>query len=114
MAKVTFKYEDGILLAVLSGEITLLESNDLKEKIKDELARLKTFKLVLDLSQVPLLDSSGLGMLIALFKHINQKEGAIIYVGITDYVKKIIGFAKLDKIFTIVDTLEEAMKILKQ
>lgn len=113
MASVSFIYGDGFLQAVLSGEITLLKSNDLKEKIKDELASFKTNKLVLDLSQVPLLDSSGLGMLIALFKHINQEEGVIIYVGMTDYVKKIIGFAKLDKIFTIVDDLEEAKKILK-
>jgi anti-anti-sigma factor len=101
MVNLSFTNEDGILVAVLSGEITLLNSNELKERIKDELAKAKTSKLVLDLSQVPFLDSSGLGMLIALFKHINQTQGTIIYVGITDYVQKIIGFAKLDKIFTI-------------
>jgi len=110
VANVSFSYEEGILLAVLSGEITLLQSNELKEKIKEELLKLETKKLVIDLSQVPLLDSSGLGMLISLFKFINQEQGTIVYADMTDYVKKIIGFAKLDKIFTIVDDLEEAKK----
>jgi len=112
LASVGFTFKEEILLAVLSGEVTLLQSNELKEKIKEEMVKLKSNKLVLDLSQVPLLDSSGLGMLISLFKHINQEQGTIIYVGMTDYVKKIIGFAKLDKIFTIVDDLDTAVEQL--
>ena len=75
MANAVFKFEEEILIVSLSGEVTLLQSNELKEKIKEELTRINTTKLVLDLSQVPLLDSSGLGMLISLFKHVNQKEG---------------------------------------
>lgn len=114
MASVAFTFDEGVLLAELSGEITLLQSNELKENIKNEMAKLKTTRLLLDLSKVPLVDSSGLGMLISLFKHINQEQGSIVYAGMTDYVKKIIGFAKLDKIFTIVDGLEEAKKIFNQ
>lgn len=112
MANVVFSSETGALLAVISGEVTLLQSNELKDKIKEELVNSGTNKLVLELSQVPLVDSSGIGMLISLFKHINQEQGTIIYAGMTDYVKKIIGFAKLDKIFTIVDDLSTAQGML--
>ncbi|KJS21276.1 MAG: hypothetical protein VR72_11000 [Clostridiaceae bacterium BRH_c20a] len=113
MANAVFKFEEEILIVSLSGEVTLLQSNELKEKIKEELTRINTTKLVLDLSQVPLLDSSGLGMLISLFKHVNQKEGIIVYTGMTDYVRKIIGFAKLDKIFSIADSAELAIEYIK-
>jgi anti-sigma B factor antagonist len=112
MANVAFTFEEGFLLVTLTGEITLLQSNELKDKIKFEIEKTKTTKLAVDLSQVPLVDSSGLGMLISIFKHINQEQGTVVYVGMTDYVKKIIGFAKLDKIFTIVDNLEEACRLL--
>lgn len=112
MASVSFIPQEGILVVILSGEITLLDSNEIKEKIKDEQKNSNANKLVLDFSQVPLIDSSGLGMLISLFKHINQQQGTIIYEGLTPYVKKIINFAKLDQIFTIVDDLETAKKIL--
>jgi len=112
MANLVFKEEKGILLAKIVGEVTLLQSNELKEKIKEELIKVDKKQLVLDLSEVPLVDSSGLGMLINLFKYINQEQGKIVYAGITEYVKKIIGFAKLDKIFTIVDDVESAVNIL--
>jgi len=112
MTNVSVNYEEGILMVTLSGEVTLLQSNEFKGKIKEELAKLNTNKLILDLSQVPLLDSSGLGMLISLFKYINQEQGIIVFVGMTDYVRKIIGFAKLDKIFTIVDNVDMAKKMM--
>jgi len=113
MANVSFTYEEGILLVTLSEEVTLLQSNEFKERIKEELAKSNTNKMILDLSQVPLLDSSGLGMLISLFKYINQEQGKIIFVGMTDYVRKIIGFAKLDKIFAIVDSVDIALEQIK-
>jgi anti-anti-sigma factor len=112
MAELVLNFEEGILQVTLVGEVNLLQSNELKEKIKEELVKYNTNQLIIDLSQVPLLDSSGLGMLIALFKYINQQQGKIVYVGMTDYVKKIIGFAKLDQIFTIVDDLERAKLVI--
>ncbi|MFZ5943008.1 MAG: STAS domain-containing protein [Bacillota bacterium] len=114
MAQLTLAYEDGIMLARITGEVTLLYSNELKCKIKEELAKTNTDKVIIDLSKVPLLDSSGLGMLISLFKYINEEKGQIVYAGLTDYVKKIVGFAKLDKIFTIVDSVESGMQLLKE
>ncbi|MFZ7103676.1 MAG: STAS domain-containing protein [Peptococcaceae bacterium] len=109
MAELVLNQEKDILVASIKGEVTLLYSNDLKEKIKEELKNSQANKLVLDLSQVPMLDSSGLGMLISLFKYMNQGQGQIVYAGMTEYVKKIIGFAKLDKIFTIADDVDKAL-----
>ena len=70
------------------------------------------YHVIIDLSQVSFIDSSGLGALIAWFKMVNQHQGRIVFCGLTDHVRKIIGYAKLDKIFTIVDTMEEAEKAL--
>lgn len=112
MAKVIFFNEEQYLLAKLEGEVTLLQSSEIKEEIKEQLTKLEQKNLILDLSGVPLLDSSGLGILISLFKYINQQQGKIVYVGATDYVKKIIGFAKLEQIFTLAPDLEQAKQII--
>jgi len=112
VAELVLEQTQDVLVATIKGEVTLLYSTDLKEKIKGELAQRKVNKLIIDLTQVPMVDSSGLGMLISLFKYINQEQGQIIYAGLTDYVQKIIGFAKLDRIFTLAEDKDAALAMI--
>jgi len=97
---------------IIAEETPCPVTSAIKEEIKEQLTKLEQKNLILDLSGVPLLDSSGLGILISLFKYINQQQGKIVYVGATDYVKKIIGFAKLEQIFTLAPDLEQAKQII--
>ena len=99
MCQVHLEKNAHCVTAAISGEFILGCTSEIKEKVKN-------------LSQVSFIDSSGLGALIAWFKMVNQHQGRIVFCGLTDHVRKIIGYAKLDKIFTIVDTMEEAEKAL--
>lgn len=101
-AKVSFKREEDLLRVELIGEINILDVNDFKDIIKEKIKEEDTKKVVLDMTQVPFMDSSGLGMLISLYKFVNENEGDIVYTGLSEYILKILSFAKLDKIFTIV------------
>ncbi len=101
-AKVSFKREEDLLRVELIGEINILDVNDFKDIIKEKIKEEDTKKVVLDMTQVPFMDSSGLGMLISLYKFVNENEGEIVYTGLSEYILKILSFAKLDKIFTIV------------
>ena len=101
-SKVAFKREDDLLIVELMGEINILDVNDFKEIIKEKIKEEKAKRVLLDMKKVPFMDSSGLGMLISLYKFVNENEGEIVYTGLSDYILKILSFAKLDKIFTIV------------
>lgn len=109
MGNVTLAYHGDYVVACLKGEFALGNSNEMKETVKQYLEHNHTYRLIVDLSQVDFIDSSGLGVLISWFKMTNQQQGNVIYVHPTSYVAKIIGFAKLDKIFLIVDSMEEAV-----
>lgn len=108
MSEVLFNKEDGILIVELIGEINILDVNDFRDNIKERISDEKVKKVILDMKQVPFMDSSGLGMLISLYKFVNENQGKIIYSGLNDYILKILGFAKLDKIFIMSESIETA------
>ncbi len=107
MSEVLFKKEEDVLVVELVGEINILDVNDFKESIKNKIKEEEVKKVIVDMEKVPFMDSSGLGMLISLYKFVNENNGIIVYTGLSDYILKILGFAKLDKIFIIAENIEK-------
>lgn len=109
MAQISIQAEKTYLLVTINGELVLTDSQQIKEEVKQAIEKDGRFQVVIDLSKVDFIDSSGLGVLIGWFKTVNQAQGKIAYVCLTEYVSKIISLAKLDKIFPIYATAEEAL-----
>ena len=59
------------------------------------------------MKEVEFIDSSGLGVMVAWFKMCNQEQGKLIFCALNSHVSRIIGYAKLDKIFNIAESLED-------
>jgi anti-sigma B factor antagonist len=64
--------------------------------------------VIIDFSKVDYLDSSGMGMLLSLQKKSKDKE--LRLCGLNDAVANLLKLTKLDTIFKIYDTVEEALK----
>lgn len=112
MCQVTLEKHTGYLTVLLQGELILGCTSEIRDKVKNYAEETQIYHILIDLSQVRFLDSSGLGTLVAWFKMANQHQGKVVFCGFTEYVRKIVGYAKLDKIFTIADTLEEGQQRL--
>jgi len=68
--KLSSREVDGVTVLALDGRIVLgEETNSLREKVKGLLAEGKR-KLVLDMSNVTLIDSAGLGTLVGVHQRI--------------------------------------------
>ena len=108
MCQVHLEKLDSYLTATLSGELILGCTSEIKEQVKSFAEANQQYNIIVDLTNVTFIDSSGLGALIAWFKMANQQQGNLVFCGMSDHVRKVVGYAKLDKIFTLVDTLDEA------
>ena len=108
MAQISIQAEEVYLLVTITGELVLTDSQQIKEEVKSAIEKDARYQVIIDLSGVDFIDSSGLGVLIGWFKTVNQAQGKIAYVGLTEYVNKIISLAKLDKIFPICASVTEA------
>ncbi len=65
-------------------------------------------KLVFDLSTLHFLDSSGLGAFLSCLRKLNSKGGDLKLCGMSKNVRMIFELVRLNRIFDIYDTREEA------
>ncbi|MDH5327403.1 MAG: STAS domain-containing protein [Gammaproteobacteria bacterium] len=90
----------------LSGDVDLQYSPKARQ---DLLALLKNTKRVLvDLSAVDYIDSSGVASLVEAYQVANQHQGAFALVGVSDAALQVLQLARLDKVFDIYDTADQA------
>lgn len=65
--------------------------------------------MIVDLSDVQYIDSSGLSALLVGNRVFTESDGVFIMVGITGHAMKLIEISQLDKVLTILPTVEEAV-----
>ncbi|MEP1201526.1 MULTISPECIES: STAS domain-containing protein [unclassified Tateyamaria] len=68
--------------------------------------------VVLDLSQVQFIDSSGLGAIVASMKHMGASR-KLALAGLTPTVEKVFRLTRMDSVFCVFRTLNEALGKLK-
>lgn len=67
-------------------------------------------KIVIDLSDVKFMNSSGLGMLISGLTTMKKAEGNLKLARVTDKIESLLIITKLITIFESFDTVDEAVK----
>ncbi|MCH2136464.1 MAG: STAS domain-containing protein [Phycisphaerales bacterium] len=90
------------------GNVDLSTSPDLRAALQEAVARKQPHTIV-DLSQVGYMDSSGVATLVEALQLARRSNGDLILCGLTDRVQSIFQIARLDAIFQIAQTLEDAM-----
>ena len=66
-------------------------------------------RLIIDLSKVETIDSSGLGVLIELLKKIRVGEGELRVAGIPSHLQVVFELTHLDQVFRIYSNTDEAI-----
>ena len=96
-------------IVVLAGDVDLHHSPDLHARLV-EIAGERPKRLLLDLSAVPYMDSSGVGTLVEVFRRVTAYKGKLVLFGLTDRVRSVFEITKLDRFFTIRETLNQAVE----
>lgn len=65
--------------------------------------------IILDMSQVKYIDSSGLSAILVGNRIASDSDGIFILTGITDHVMKLIKISQLDTVLDIMPTVQEAV-----
>lgn len=99
--------EEGMAVLKLAGEVDVYTSPRVKQEIVDLLNGGAT-KLVVDLSAVEYLDSTGLGVLIGGLKRTKEREGDLKIACDNLRIMRIFEITGLTKIFDIYRTATEA------
>ena len=101
--------QDNVMILELSGKI--MGGPDF-DKFKEEIAKLVEggYKnVILDMSGVPWINSTGLGILITGYHSIKAAEGTMKICNVKERVLSIFYISQLENIFDVYETLDEAL-----
>lgn len=84
----------------LEGEIDLHRSARVERSL-DSMIKKKPDRIVVDLSGVTFIDSSGMAVLIRALQNMKEYGGQLSLSGINDQVRPIFEIARLDQVFLI-------------
>jgi len=99
-------------LMKLAGEIDLHSSPQLRRELQACAAE-KSPALLVDFSAVEYIDSSGLATLIEYVRDTATNNGKIALFGLSSKVRTIFDLVRLNELFVISETPEEALAALK-
>jgi len=106
--KIEVKDYQGMKVMALSGEIDMYSSPALREKMMS-LVHEKVTPLLVDFKGVPYIDSSGIATFVEGLKCMISYGGRLKLIGLLEGVREIFSFSKLDTIFEIYETFEDAL-----
>lgn len=99
--------DDGTLIVRPLGEIDLGRSPSLRQQLSEAMTG-DFERIVIDLSEVPYMDSSGVATLVEAMQISRRAGSKLILCGLQEKVRSIFEIARLDTVFTIVDDCETA------
>lgn len=108
--EITISDQSGVKVVAISGEVDLSTSPKVRDALLDCIFAGST--VVVDLSQVAYIDSSGVASLVEAFQNAKtRKQGfALASVGATPM--RVLKLARLDQVFVINDTVDDAVAAL--
>jgi len=103
-------HEDGsVTVLTVTGDLVIGEAESTFKKTVTRLLEEGRTRLLVDLSGVGFLDSSGLGALVRALTQSQKEGGQTKLLGAGPQIRKLLQMTKLDSVFEIHDDMEAAV-----
>ena len=97
-----------ISIEILNEKLDLFDTPDILTGIETTLKKLEFPDCLIDLSRISLIDSTGIGLLIALQNMLSKNSSRLAITGVTERVAEIFRITKMGTYFKIFESMEEA------
>ena len=109
--KINQKQKDGIHILELEGELDFHTSPNLRDRLH-QFADKKIGKVLVNLKKINYIDSSGLATFVEAFQKIKRYDGKLVLAGLAPAVRSVFEIAKLDSVFSLAASEDEAISLL--
>jgi anti-sigma B factor antagonist len=106
--KTATREQTGSTIIDVTGDIDMRTSPALRKTMLESLK--KTPRLVVNMREVRYVDSSGIASLVEVFKEARDTKKRLVLFGLNATVHDVLQLTRLDKIFEIRKTEEEALQ----
>lgn len=107
--KIYRKEEQGVQILELEGKITIGVGDVMLRETVEKLLALGQNKILLNMSRVSYMDSSGVGELIATLQNVQQNGGQLKLLNISTKIKDLLHIAQILTVFEYFNDEEQAI-----
>jgi len=109
--KVQIKENDNLTMIALQGDLDFHSSPNLRKDLA-KMVENQAAKIAFDLKKVDYIDSSGLATFVELYQKMKRYGGKFALYNLTEGAQSVFEIAKLNSIFQIAKTEEEALALI--
>ena len=99
-----------VMVLDLKGRVTLGEGDELLKDKVNSLINQGRRKLVLNLADVPYIDSAGLGEIVRTYTTVSRQGGSLKLLNLTKRITDLLSITKLLTVFETFESEDEAVK----
>ena len=92
------------------GKLTLSEGDELLRDKVNSLIQQDQKKIVLNLAEVPYIDSAGLGEIVRTYTTVSKNGGSLKLLNLTKRIQDLLAITKLLTVFEVYDSEADALK----
>ncbi|MCG9127387.1 anti-sigma factor antagonist [Candidatus Poribacteria bacterium] len=109
--KINQRIKGNVIILDIEGNLVGPNTVELKNIIDDQIrvAEGEPVSMILNMERVQMMDSSGLGVIVAAYASIRRNDGRVVLLNIGGNIRSLIIMAKLVTIFDRYDTEAEAI-----
>jgi anti-sigma B factor antagonist len=105
--QVSVEHVDGVARCVIGGEVDMATTPQLRDELLGLVGEGHRH-LVLDVSGVPFLDSTGLGVLMEVHRRLRDNDGAVALVGARPALIRLLTITNLSRALPVYRSVEDA------
>ena len=102
-----------VVVLDVKGKITLGEGDELLKDKVNSLVNQGHKKIILNLADVPYIDSAGLGEIVRTYTTVSRQGGSLKLLNLTKRITDLLSITKLLTVFETYDTEKEAIASYK-
>lgn len=108
----TENIDDFVIFTILDNTLEGKSAAELKSRILI-IAQPDIKALLIDMSKILVIDSSGLGALLLAHRQLKDYNIPVVLIGVTDFVNNLLDITRIKEIFQYQRTIEDAINSMK-
>ena len=111
--KIVERQVEDVVILDLHGKILIGEGDDALREAVTNLADSGKTKILLNLAEVPYVDSAGLGEIVRTYTTVSRKGGKLKLLNLTKKIEDLLSITKLLTVFETYESEDEAVNSFK-
>ena len=107
--RINTKNKDNGIVLSLNGKVIGDSVSQFKQTVDESIGSGIDW-LIIDLAEVPLMDSSALGTVIAAFLRLQEKKGKLVLLNAQKSILDVLAITKLNSLFEVYDDMQAALE----